>query len=192
MSRSQNILGRIRLKLGQISPQKVQDEEIYYLMQQAQNAIIKRTKCLEASAEVVTVKDQENYLAPLDGIMEIKNVFTSWGGDVEFVANNDFDRYKGATGSYPAWATLFNKSLYLAPVPVTDGDKITIWAYKSKASTEINKDAEPEIPAELDEALYLGVMKEFDDSYIPKYEQELMTAPVNIKQRKNTQVNSTW
>lgn len=192
MSRSQNILGRIRLKLGTISQQKVQDETIYYLMQQAQQDIIRRTKCLEDSFEILTTKDLEDYDLSWDGILEIKEIFTSWDGNIDFVADNDFSKYRGSTGPYPRWATIFNRSLYLAPIPAADGDKITVWAYKSRSESEISADVDPEIPVELDEALYLGVMKEFDDGFIPKYEQALITAPTNIKQRKNTQVNSTW
>lgn len=192
--RSRELIGEVRLALHKLSPQDITDTEIYFAAKAAQNKIIARIKFFESSFDLQLQPGVESYDYSDENMTVIKNMFPSWTkGKLEYVDNVKWDEYRQLSGGYPAYFTIFAQELYFSPVPTT-ADTIKIWGNKVKASYDISDDNDPEIPPILDEALTLATIAEYDDSYIPKWQDEvdLRKPDITRKQSMNNRVNGDW
>jgi len=158
MSRVSNIESMVRLKLKQINKSNIQTQEIYTALNFMQTYIMLETKCLERSFTIDTVAAQEIYDISSEEV-QITFLMTSWKGKIKIVSNKEYPDYEEISGTYPSIMTIFNKSIYLRPIPI-GVNTITVFGKQTAVKTDADASNEPEVPKYCDLALIYGICKE--------------------------------
>jgi len=159
MSRVSNIESIVRLKLNQVNKSNIQTSEIYTVLNFMQTYLMLETKCLERSFTISTVKDQEAYDISSEQVGQITFLMNSWKGKIEIVSNIEYPEYEEISASYPSIMTIFNRSIYLRPIP-TEVNTITLFGKQTSVRTDASASNEPEVPKYCDLALIYGICKE--------------------------------
>ena len=194
MSRTSQIVTRVRLRLKQIDVQNIQDGEIYDIMNYVQNDILAKTKCLENQYTISLVSGSDSYYFPGSASVYIKTLIYNQAGYADQVlwyanTNQWLERYFHISGSPPQYYTQFGNQLKVSPVPLTSGSFL-IYGYQNTISYNVTSSAEePEIPVWFDNALALGVMAEFDPKYFQLYEQALRDGAYQTHNKSSRQLD---
>jgi hypothetical protein len=169
------LLGLVRLQLKETSTDKLTDNYLYDVMNMAQGDIMRRKWCNEKSFTITLIPNTSTYSIAAQETFLIRQIFPSWRGKIDYIQNSHWEGYKDATGSYPLYATIFGRTLHLAPTPTTT-DTITIWSYQTDVLVPIDATHDPETPVYLDNALVLGTCANLDPNFIVLYEDALNKA----------------
>lgn len=196
-SRVADITSQVRLELGQIGVQDLQDGEIHRKMKRVIRDILRDIKPIEKKITITTVEDQEAYDISDEGVLLLKpgTIETSWELSLRYVDNISYHDYSTTGSDYPSYMTLMNNSVYLRPIPGNAGDTIDFWAYQTDSLVDIDEDTPPEIPEYLDEAIILGVCAQYNrDKFLMDYENEKSKwkAPVHQKVVSGKQTKTNW
>jgi hypothetical protein len=170
-----NILGQIRLNLKQISIQNIVDGELFYQCNEAQRQILLETLCLEKTFDIQFQAGISEYDFFDENTINIKKIFTSWQGNIKYVLNIDWEKYKYTTGSNPYYCTIFSNKIYFAPIPQASTDTAEIWAYQTDIIDEMTVDISPEVPRICDRAIVSWVTAQYteDQRYYAEYLRQL-------------------
>lgn len=172
-ARVTDICSQVRLNLGQVGIENIQDGEIHRIAKRVVRDLLRELKPLEISFDVVLVEDQESYDIEDEATLDIKALIPSWDERLEFVDNIRYGEISTTGNNYPVYCTIFNRKLYFRPIPSADDDIVTVWAYQTEPKTDIDTDTAPETPEYLDEAIILGVCAQFSrKDFIEAYELE--------------------
>jgi hypothetical protein len=193
--RVQYIVSQVRMNLSEISQANIQTLDIIYRANQVQNNILLETKCVEKDFEIFLLTGQQSYDFEDENTLDIKEVFSSWGGEIQYIPNNRWRGYKDLTGSRPCYMTVFANKVHFAPVPVTDTDSVTVWAYQTSYEDAITEQNEPEIPKFCDDAIIAGVCAHYDPkNWKEEYRDlvRLINRRVHQKVSKHKETNLEW
>lgn len=196
-SRTSDIVSEVRLALGQIGVQELQNEEIYRKMKRVIRDLLRDLKPIEKQITITTVASQESYDISDEGVLMIKpgTIKTSWDLALNYVDNISYYE-KSTTGSdYPSFMTLINNNVYLRPIPGNAGDTIDFWAYQTDSLVDIDEDTPPETPEYLDEAIILGVCAKYNrDKFLLDYETEKSRWMASVHQKvvSGKQTRTNW
>lgn len=194
--RTLKIIGRIRRNLGDLSTGSIQNPEIIDEMNEAQNVIIQKTKCLERILDLTTDDGKDSY--EIEEMLLVKNVKFD-NQDIELLPHDEFfDKIAGVlSASRPIYATIFAENLIFAPVP-TYSAPVSIVGYAAKSAEEISESVEPEIPMIFDRAIEYYVTAQLIKGneklgYMELFERELseFSFDRHAKYLKK-QVRSNW
>ena len=159
MSRVSEIESVVRRKLDTVANYRVLSGDIYSAINRIQAYLMLETKCVEKAVTISTVASTESYSIASNDLISIVSLFTSWDGDIEFVSNAEWPRYRSAAANYPVFATIQANKIYLRPIP-TSVLTITLWGYQHSVGVLADANNEPEVPKYCDNALIYGVCKE--------------------------------
>jgi hypothetical protein len=167
------ILGRVRRKLISYNQSKIEDEDILDAGNEIQDDILLEAD-IERKFDIALVGEQEKYPLADESTFEILNTILSWTGAVQFVPNSEWNYYRTDTGNFPCWFTIFGQELHIAPIPTSawvasDIPIIECWGRQKKTIVPIDENTDPELPDIFDNALVLGICKEFDEKYLDDY-----------------------
>lgn len=195
--RTQDIVSEVRLVLGQVGVQNLQDDEIYRKMKRVIRQLLRDLKPIEKEITITTVANQEAYDLEDEKALLIKpgTIETSWGDSLYYVDNIKYKTFSTTGGSHPINMTLMNRKAYLRPIPTNAGDTITFQAYQTDSLIDIDADTPPETPEYLDEAIILGVCalynkKEFQLDF--ENEKNRWLASTHLKTVSGKQTHSNW
>lgn len=182
------ILGRVRRKLKELNQADIQDEDLLDSGNEVQDDIFLEGD-IERKFDIALVGDQEKYPLANEATFEILNIIISWRGATKFVPNNEWNKYRKATGSYPYWLTIFGQELHIAPIPTsawvsTDTPIMEFWGRQKKVIVPMDEQTDPELPDIFDNAIVLGICKEYDEKFLDDYldaREKAITAYFNKK-----------
>lgn len=192
-ARVKAILSQVRLRLSETSKANLQNDEVIYTANYVQNQILMRTKCVEKTFTLTMAAGTESYSFAAENSLHIFSIIPSWeGGEIKLLPASVWKSYQDLSGDHPQYATIFNNSLYVSPIPGTGTtDTITIWAYQTAAETPISSDDAPEIPEYADYCLILGVCAEYNpERYLPQFESQLALISKTAHRNKATAAQS--
>ena len=183
--RVQKLVSQVRMQLGRLDDSALLNEDIYLTANDIQAQIMMRTMCLEKAFIVALISGKQEYDLSSQGQLRIKEIVTSWDADLIQVPEGAWKNYHNMTGAEPIAFWLFAKKLFLAPVPQSGNETLTIYAYQMDVVNEIDADTPPEIPAYCDFCLTLGVAAQYDPKLIPLYEQQIDLLLSKMKKKSN-------
>lgn len=167
--RVKDILSQVRLNLKEVDVSAIQDEEIYRKANKIQKELLSEFKCVEKDFRIDLLDGVEDYDFYDEQTLDIKSFHPSWEGTLERKRNQDWDALS-STGSNPCWVTIFNNKLYFKPIPASNDNHVIVWAYQTGLIYAMDADIPPETPDICDEAIILGVCKEYDrQNFIEDY-----------------------
>lgn len=170
--RIHDIVSEIRSRLSEIHKQNIQNDEIYRKANKIQKELLSELKCVEKEFEVQLLTGVEDYDFYDEQTLDIKSFHPSWEGTLERKRNQDWDSLS-STGSNPCWVTIFSNKLYFKPVPENNDNTVKVWAYQTGLIYPMDDDIPPEVPDLCDDAIILGVCKEFNrENFIEDYMME--------------------
>ena len=194
-SRTSDIESQVRLNLAQIGVQNIQAGEIHRKAKRVVRDLIIDLKPIEREITITTVEDQESYDLEDEKALLPKVIETSWDESMYFVDNTTYKTLSTTGNDYPVYMTFFNRQAHLRPIPGSDGDIITLWAYQTDALMDVGENTAPETPEYLDEAIILGICaqynkKEFQLDY--EMEKKKWRSAPHLKHVSSKQVKAQW
>jgi hypothetical protein len=182
------ILGRVRRKLKNLNQADIQDEDLLDSGNEVQDDIFLEAD-VERKFDLALVGEQEKYQLADESTFEILNIIVSWEGDTRFVPNSEWSKYRQATATYPYWLTIFGQELHISPLPTSawvasDNPIMEFWGRQKKTIVPMDENTDPELPDIFDNAIVLGICKEYDEKYLDDYldaREKAITAHNNKK-----------
>jgi len=188
IERNDEIFADVKLQLK--SPPL--NNELFRAANRIQNEIF-ASGDIERPFEIILKKGVGSYNFIKQECLVIIKVLPSWeNGKIKWVPNTKWDEYKSLTGENPAYATIFARKLYLAPIPVKSDDTLTIWGYQTKVNVKMDKDVPPELDEAFDDTLMWGICTQFDASFFEKYQLELGKILNNLNMKKRSIADPEW
>jgi len=168
------ILGRVRRKLKTFKQDNLEDPDLLDAGNEIQDDIFNRAD-IERKFDIALVGGQESYDLADEETFEYLNLMLSWEGQWEFVPNSEWEKYKLVEGlEVPYYFTIFGRKLYIAPIPTaswvaSDTPVIEVWGRQKKTLVPMDENTDPELPSIFDNAITLGICKEYDKVFLGEY-----------------------
>jgi len=179
-ARVKYILSQVRLNLGKVGVQDLQDAEIYSKANVIIRRLLREYKPVEKTFTVTLVEDQEAYDFAGESALTIKSLFPSWLDDTGKLiekTNNEWADVPTDGSDNPLYYTIFNKKIYLRPYPQVADEFIIIWAHQTDILNLVDENTPPDTPADLDDVIVEGICSKYDDKFEDRYERALLKIP---------------
>ena len=190
------ILSQVRLQLGKVGVQDLQDKEIYAKANVIIRRLLREYKPVEKSFSITMVVDQESYDFSAEKALTIKNLFPSWyeTGVLIEKTNNEWEDIPTTGSDNPTYYTIFNNSIYLRPIPQTADEFIVVWAYQTDILNPVDENTPPDTPADLDDVIVEGICSKYDEKFEDRYERALLKIPnhFHAKTLSSKERGSNW
>ena len=177
---SKELVSSVRVHLGEIAPEKIQDSSIYAFATRVQDDIFARVRP-ETTYSIALTSSREVYPLPTDQI-RISGYILSWPGDLTMVPMAEWNTVRtqnsGCLGP-PTQATIIANQLFIAPYilsgSVADSGSISFFGHRIQSTYPISQFTGSTLPNYLDRALIYGTCANFgiDPQWDEKYEREL-------------------
>ena len=202
-ARTANIVSTVRINLASISPSSLIDEQIISTANFIQGDILRKTKSKEYSGEITLVSGQESYDFPVSTYIQVTNLLPSYQNDPLKLANEgNWGQYRNVIGSIvnygnPTVAMIFNKQIFVAPVPMatTPAQTIQVLGIQMGVITPMTGSNDPEVPEEADLALIFGICSVYDPkNFIALYgdQVDIISSTLYVKSSMPKIANGDW
>lgn len=189
------ILSQVRLQLGKVGVQDLQDKEIYAKANVIIRRLLREYKPVEKTFSITMVADQEAYDFSAEKSLTIKNLFPSWDtSKLIEKSNNEWDDVPTTGSDNPIYYTIFNKKIYLRPYPQTADEFIIVWAHQTDIQNPVDENTPPDTPADLDDVIVEGICSKYDEKFEDRYERALLKIPNHFQAKtlSSKQRESNW
>ena len=184
IERNEKIFTGVRTRLKAVNKTGLLNMDLLEKANVVQNKIF-ATGYIETSFNIILIKDKWAYDFKGKEALVIKDIYPSWKNKkIVLVADNKWDQYRGKTGTYPVYATIFSRKLYLAPTPTRSDDTLEIWAFQTAVIVPMDEEVPPELDETLDDVIMFGICAEYDPIFMDQYQTLLNDQLSNIAMKK--------
>lgn len=190
------ILSQVRLQLGKVGVQDIQNAEIYAKANVIVRRLLREYKPVEKTFSITLVADQEAYDFSAENALTIINMFPSWyeTGQLIEKSNKEWKDIAVEGSDNPLYYTIFNKQIYLRPIPQIDDEYIIVWAHQTDVLNPVDENTPPDTPADLDDIIVEGICSKYDEKFEDRYERALLKIPnhFHAKTLSSKERSSNW